>query len=90
MKILLVLEATLGGSGRHVLDLAEGLMASGEEVHLVYSTLRADRGFITGLASLRKARPEIRCHSIPIARELGQVDCKIEGLVGVGWLRRSV
>jgi glycosyltransferase involved in cell wall biosynthesis len=74
MKVLLIIEAALGGSGRHVLDLAEGLISSGEKVHLVYSPLRADYRFTTGLASLRMARPEFRCHSIPITRELGISD----------------
>jgi glycosyltransferase involved in cell wall biosynthesis len=74
MKVLLIIEAALGGSGRHVLDLAEGLMARGEQVHLVYSPLRADYQFTTGLASLRRARSEFSCHSIPITRELGVSD----------------
>jgi glycosyltransferase involved in cell wall biosynthesis len=74
MKVLLIIEAALGGSGRHVLDLAEGLMARGETVHLVYSPLRADCGFTAGLASLCKVRSEFRCHSVPITRELGISD----------------
>jgi glycosyltransferase involved in cell wall biosynthesis len=74
MKVLLVIESALSGSGRHVLDLAEGLMARGEKVHLVYSPLRADYKFTTGLASLCRARSEFRCHPIPITRELGVSD----------------
>src|SRR5579863_4222264 len=70
MKILIVLEATLGGTSRHILDLANGLLARGEGVHLVYSTLRADRRFTTGLASLCKAHPQFRCYSIPMTREV--------------------
>lgn len=87
MKVLLILEAALGGSGRHILDLAEGLMARGEKVHLVYSPLRADYGFATGLASLRRARLEFRCHPIPITRELGISDFR-SYLQLTGYVRR--
>lgn len=87
MKVLLIIEAALGGSGRHVLDLAEGLMARGETVHLAYSPLRADYRFTTGLASLRKARSEFRCHSIPITRELSVSDFR-SYLQVTGYVRR--
>jgi len=70
MKVLLVLEATLGGTSRHLLDLADGLLERGIEVHFVYSTLRADGNFLSGLASLRATRPGFHCHSIPITREV--------------------
>jgi glycosyltransferase involved in cell wall biosynthesis len=76
MKILLVVEAALGGSGRHVLDLAEGLLAHGNEVHLVYSPLRADRAFTAGAAELRASTPGFHTHSIPIKRELGFSDVR--------------
>jgi glycosyltransferase involved in cell wall biosynthesis len=87
MRVLLVVEAALGGSGRHVLDLAEGLMARGETVHLIYSPLRADYKFTTGLASLRRARSDFRCHFIPIARELGVSDFR-SYLQLTGYVRR--
>jgi glycosyltransferase involved in cell wall biosynthesis len=74
MKILLIVEAALGGSGRHVLDLAEGLLARGNEVHLVYSPLRADRAFTAGTTALRASMPGFRYHSIPIKRELSLSD----------------
>ena len=70
MKILLVLEAALGGSGRHVLDLSDGLLVRGNEVNLVYSPLRADQAFLRGIASLRTTWPEFVCRSIPITREV--------------------
>jgi len=87
MKVLLIIEAALGGSGRHVLDLAEGLMAKGETVHLVYSPLRADYRFTTGLASLRRARSEFRFHPIPITRELDISDFR-SYLQLTGYVRR--
>lgn len=54
MKILQVLEATLGGTARHILDLSEGLLALGHEVHLLYSSKRADQVFLMGLERLRR------------------------------------
>lgn len=76
MKILLIVEAALGGSGRHVLDLAEGLLARGNQVHLVYSPIRADRAFTAGTAALRASRLGFHPHSIPIKRELGLSDLR--------------
>lgn len=58
LRVLLVTEASSAGVGRHVIDLAEGLVARGHDVHLVYSARRIDRPFqegldrITGLARL--------------------------------------
>ena len=46
MRILLVLEACGGGTGRHVVDLARGLLARGHEVSLRYSPRRADDRFL--------------------------------------------
>ncbi|MCA9246792.1 MAG: glycosyltransferase [Planctomycetales bacterium] len=54
MRILLITEASDAGVGRHFLDLAEGLLAAGHEVHLVYSSLRLGRNFarrVEGLCS---------------------------------------
>lgn len=45
MRILHVVEATEAGVGRHVLDLAEGLLSRGHDVHLAYSRRRADGFF---------------------------------------------
>jgi glycosyltransferase involved in cell wall biosynthesis len=70
MKILLVLEAALGGSGRHVLDLSDGLLALGHEVSLVYSSLRVDQAFLRGISSLRTRWPGFLCKSIPMTREV--------------------
>jgi|SRR5579862_1874476 len=80
MKVLLVLEATLGGTSRHVLDLATGLLDRGIEVHLAYSTLRADDGFRSGLAALRAAWPGFQCREMRIARRvtISDVSCYLE------------
>ncbi len=45
MKILLIVEASHAGVGKHVLDLTEGLLRSGHVVHLVYSPVRSDIHF---------------------------------------------
>jgi glycosyltransferase involved in cell wall biosynthesis len=67
-KVLLVLEATLGGTGRHILDLARGLLDRNDEVHLIYSGLRADVQFTQGLARLKRERPDFRALEIRITR----------------------
>jgi RraA family protein len=45
LRVLLLTEASGGGAGRHVLDLAEGLIARGCDVHLISSPCREDRFF---------------------------------------------
>jgi glycosyltransferase involved in cell wall biosynthesis len=64
-KVLLVLEASGGGSGRHVVELAHGLLQCGCEVHVIYAKLRADRFFLDGLAALRR----VRTREVPMRRE---------------------
>lgn len=57
LKILYVVEATLGGLRRHVVDLLLGLATShGAELqlHLAYSLHRADSGFPAALQELRR------------------------------------
>ncbi len=67
-------EATLGGAGRHVLEITEVISASGCEVHFLYSTLRSDKGFLEGLARLRVSHPEIPLHEIDMTRNPGPGD----------------
>ncbi len=67
-NVLLVLEATLGGTGRHILDLARGLLRRGDAVHLLYSTVRADPQFRSGLAELQRECPDFRACEIPMSR----------------------
>lgn len=55
-RVLMVVESSAGGTGRHVLDLSEGLAARGCEVHLLYSAGRADRFFLDRLSSLSSVR----------------------------------
>jgi glycosyltransferase involved in cell wall biosynthesis len=66
MKILQLLEAAATGAGRHVVDLTEGLLARGHEVHLLYSPLRCDRVFVADLDHLKMKR---NFHSLPVPIE---------------------
>lgn len=74
MRVLMIVESSSGGTGRHVLDLSEGLLGRGCEVHLVYSPGRIDRQFeermetLTGLR--RTAMP---MHTGIHPRDLGVV-----------------
>jgi glycosyltransferase involved in cell wall biosynthesis len=52
LKILLVLEASGAGVGRHVIDLARELDCQGHTVHLIYSGHRMDGGFRRDLDTL--------------------------------------
>ena len=70
LRVLLILEAALGGTGRHVLDLTEGLLRRRHEVHLIYSPLRSDLGFQNGLAVLRNEHPRFRAQSTLMTREV--------------------
>src|SRR5665213_821990 len=62
LKILMVVESSAGGTGRHVLELSEGLMARGCQVHLARSTRRVDQMFLGRLAKL----PAIRQIALPM------------------------
>jgi glycosyltransferase involved in cell wall biosynthesis len=62
LRVLMVVESSAGGTGRHVLDLSQGLLARGCEVHLAYSTGRADRAFLDRLAGL----PHLRRAAVPM------------------------
>ena len=52
MKVLELVESAGGGVGRHVIDLSEGALARGHEVHLVYSPLRIDKVFRNDIVRL--------------------------------------
>lgn len=52
LRILMIVEASAGGTGRHVLDLAEGLSQRGHRVHLIHSTRRVDRLFSDRLEAI--------------------------------------
>jgi glycosyltransferase involved in cell wall biosynthesis len=70
LKILLAIESTSGGSARHVLDLAGGLLDAGHGVHIVYSSLRADKWFLEELATLKG----VQTHIVDMHRNPGPGD----------------
>ena len=55
MRILQILEATGGGTARHVIDLTSRLSKHGVEVHLAYSPLRADSLWVANYSGLVSA-----------------------------------
>ena len=66
LKILLIVEACGGGTGRHVIDLAKGLVRRGHEVHIIHSPVRAERQFEQELHQLHTAhRIAVRMHRTP-------------------------
>jgi len=67
MRVLHIVEATSAGVGKHVLGLCEGLAKRGVEVHLIYSPLRMDSLFQTGMERLREAG--VKLSSFPMRRE---------------------
>src|SRR5438552_8614330 len=74
MRTLQIVESSAGGTGRHVLDLAEGLIARGIEVHLLYSTRRIDSLFIDRLPRIKGLhhRP-LNMRTAPHPSDLGVV-----------------
>ncbi|MGJ3230765.1 MAG: glycosyltransferase [Oceanicaulis sp.] len=56
LRVLLCLEASGGGSGRHVADLADGLCANGCDVTLIYGTPRATKPFLERIAAIPQLR----------------------------------
>jgi glycosyltransferase involved in cell wall biosynthesis len=56
LRILMIVESSGGGTGRHVLDLSEGLIQRDCEVHLIYSTGRIDKIFRERLDEIKDLR----------------------------------
>lgn len=69
MRIAQVVEASGGGTGRHVIDLTSGLARTGHDVTLIYSPLRIEPQFAEGLKGL-----DVDLHTAPFRRELGSHD----------------
>ena len=62
ISILLVVESSAGGTGRHVLDLAHGFITRGHRVHLAHSTGRIDTLFRDRLARIK----DLSCLAMPM------------------------
>jgi glycosyltransferase involved in cell wall biosynthesis len=74
LRILMVVESAAGGTGRHVLDLAEGLQERGADVHIIYSTERIDDLFLDRLAELKAVRHvALRMRTSPHPSDVGVV-----------------
>ena len=52
LRVLMIVEASGAGTGRHVLDLSDGLLQRGHDIHMVYSTARVDQLFLNRMAQL--------------------------------------
>lgn len=72
LRVALVVEAAAGGTGRHVLDIARGLLRRGHFVAVIYSPVRADPEFVAELDAL-PGRPG---HPLPFRRALGAHDLR--------------
>lgn len=70
MRILIVLETSGGGSGRHAVDLAGGLAAGGHDVHVLYSRVRAEARFEQALRGVRGLTVDV----VDMARMFGPGD----------------
>ncbi len=70
LRVLMVVESSGGGTGRHVLDLSEALIERGCEVHLIYSPRRADSLFLNRLAELSRLRRAV----VPMRRSPHPLD----------------
>lgn len=70
MRILEVMESTIGGARRHLVDLAGGLLEAGDELHLCVAAERAP-GFREDLAAL-VARGAV-VHELPMGRAISPV-----------------
>ena len=70
IRVLVIVESSGGGTGRHVLDLAEGLLARGCQVHMIYSTKRMDRLFRDRLHAI----PSLKKLALNMHREIHPTD----------------
>ncbi|MDR3635943.1 MAG: glycosyltransferase, partial [Isosphaeraceae bacterium] len=81
LKVLMIAEACGGGAGRHVLDLSEGLLARGCDVHLLHSPGRTDAFFRERLGRLGA----LRHASYPLRRGIHPAD-----VAAAHWVRRYI
>ena len=69
-RVAMVVESCGGGTGRHVIDLCQGLVRRGCEVHLLFSLGRVESIFLDRLAAL----DGIHCKPLPMRREIHSSD----------------
>lgn len=68
LRLLILLEATLGGTRKYMIDLLERLDLTKFDIEFVYSAVRADEAFLGALPAL--AASGIRLTEVPMARGL--------------------
>lgn len=71
-KIVMIVEAMLGGIRQHVCDIVENLDKEIYEVYLIYSDYRADETFEKDINRLRKQAKLIKCNAMK--RSIGRDD----------------
>lgn len=81
VRVLQFTESSSAGVGRHILDLAEGLVRLGCDLHLVYGTRRMDAAFSERLNALRR----VALAPLNVGRSIGPRD-----LLAVVQLRRYI
>lgn len=74
IKIVLIVEAMLGGIRQHVCDIVRSLDKEIYEVYMIYSDLRADETFFAEKEELAMQTKLIQCNEMQ--RELGLYDIK--------------
>jgi glycosyltransferase involved in cell wall biosynthesis len=70
LRILLILENPGAGSGRHVVDLAQGLLQRGHDVTLIYSLSRLEDWFAHAIDAMKG----LETHSVPMVRGFSPYD----------------
>lgn len=68
IKILHILEASLGGTRRHVIDILRTIDLQRFDVTFCYSTVRADKNFPIDLNEIKNRG--VRCIEIPMYRDI--------------------
>ena len=51
-RVMMIVESSAGGTGRHVLDLADGLIRRGYECDVIHSTRRIDQLFVERMSRI--------------------------------------
>jgi glycosyltransferase involved in cell wall biosynthesis len=74
LKILLAVESAAAGVGLHTIDLAVSLQKTGHDVFVLYSSIRADTAFLTGIEELKKSGAGL--HVLDMKRETGTHDLR--------------
>ncbi len=71
-KVVMIVEAMLGGIRQHVCDIVESLDKETYEIYIIYSDLRADETFEKDKTWLRKQAKLIKCNAMK--RSIGKAD----------------